>query len=204
MTTDRPGLVDRKRGRPTEAERAERKEQILDAAMERFMRDGYASTSVEQIAADCRVTKRTIYTYFGDKTEVFAAAIRRLHARAVDQPAPGSRPETLTGLAIRIVQSVQSAEAIALHRLVIAEAPRFPELASTFYTVGPAHYIDLLASALAGRGTRSQARARAESLFTLLLGEAHRKRLLGLLDPPSPAQARAHARHVLAQLDLSD
>ncbi len=202
MRRERSTAGGRKRGRPTEDERGERKELILDTAVALFIENGYALTTVDQLAAECQVTKRTIYTYFGDKADVFEAAVQRLHARVVDGSLADGQPERLDRLATRIVQTLHSAEAIGLHRLVIAEAPRFPALAAAFYAAGPEQYIHLLTTALATNSGRSTARRQAEGLFTLLLGESHRRRLLGLDGSPSPAQARAHARRALDLLDL--
>jgi TetR/AcrR family transcriptional regulator, mexJK operon transcriptional repressor len=42
----------------------------------------------------------------------------------------------------------------------------------------------------------------AEPLFSLLLGERRRRRLLGIESPPTPTQAAAHANAALAQLGL--
>ena len=43
----------------------------------------------------------------------------------------------------------------------------------------------------------------AEPLFSLLLGERHRRRLLGIDPQPTPAQAAAHADAALALLGLA-
>ena len=87
--------------------------------------------------------------------------------------------------------TLHSDEAIDLHRLVIAEARQFPELASAFYANGPRRYLDVLTELLDGDAVT------AEHLFGLLLGEPHRRRLLGLDPAPTPprAKAQAHAPH---------
>jgi hypothetical protein len=46
--------------------------------------------------------------------------------------------------------------------------------------------------------------ATAEDLFGLLLGEAHRRRLLGLTSAPTAEQARAHAQGALDALGLGE
>lgn len=193
MQTPEPTTA-RKRGRPTAVERAERRDEILDAAVEEFGRQGYAATTVDQIAAACQVTKRTIYTFFGDKTGVFAAAVGRLHDRVAAADEPDGVPADLPTLATRITMVLHSAEAVGLHRLVVAEANRFPELASAFYASGPERYIGMLGDHVGART--------APALFSLLLGEPHRKRLLGMLGPATEPEARAQAQTALAQLHL--
>jgi len=194
QTPDPTVTATRKRGRPTAAERDDRMRLILDTAVAEFLENGYAATTVEQIATRCQVTKRTIYTFYGDKTAVFAAAVGRLHDRVAQADPPDGTPVDLAVLADRITLVLHSAEAVGLHRLVVAEATRFPELAAAFYDNGPLRYIGLLA--------RRLPEATAEALFSLLLGENHRKRLLGLLGPVTPADARRQAAAALDQLHL--
>jgi TetR/AcrR family transcriptional repressor of mexJK operon len=192
----------RKLGRPTGAERLRRREEILDAAVRLFLEHGFGGVTLDQLAAAAQVTKRTIYTYFGDKGEVFDAAVRRLNEQVLHPGAPADRE--LRETAIRLVRTLHADTAIGLQRLVIAEARQFPVLASGFYANGPQRYIEALTDLVAARtglpaGPSAQ---RAEQLFSLLLGEPHRRRLLGLDRAPSRAQAVAHADSALAALSL--
>ena len=89
-------------------------------------------------------------------------------------------------LAARIVSRVHSDELVGLHRLVIAESARFPELAMILHSSGDARHIARLAEHIrAERGSASE--PLAEPLFSLLLGEKHRRRLLGIDQAPSAA-----------------
>ena len=178
----------RKRGRPTESEREQRREEILDAAVRLFLEHGYGGVSLDRLATEAKVTKRTIYAYVGDKTEVFTAAVARLNRDVL----PEADSTDLEALAVRLVTTLHSEVAIGLHRMVIAEARQFPDLATSFYAAGPQRYIEALANLVSC----------PEQLFTLLLGEPHRRRLLGLDPPPSRAQAKSHANGALTLLDL--
>lgn len=190
----------RKRGRPTPDERRARETEILTAALGVFLRSGYGASTVDELAAAAQVTKRTLYAYYGDKAGLFAAMVRHL-AAAVSLDAT-SDDDTLETLAARIVSRVHSDELVGLHRLVIAESMRFPELAQILHSSGDARHIARLAGHLrAERGPASE--PLAEPLFSLLLGERHRRRLLGIDPPPSAAQAAAHAGAALAQLGLT-
>jgi AcrR family transcriptional regulator len=70
-----------RRGRPAdERSRAERREQILDAAARAFAKEGYPNTEVQDVADAVGVGKGTIYLYFSSKEELFlAAADRGMH-----------------------------------------------------------------------------------------------------------------------------
>jgi TetR/AcrR family transcriptional regulator, mexJK operon transcriptional repressor len=190
----------RKRGRPTAAERRTRETEILSAALHVFLKSGYGASTVDELAAAAQVTKRTLYAYYGDKAEIFSAMVKYL-AAAVSLDAASDR-DTLETLAARIVSRLHSDELVGLHQLVIAESTRFPELALILHSSGDARHIARLAEHI--RAERDPARELlAEPLFSLLLGEKHRRRLLGIDPAPSPAQAAAHADAALAQLGLA-
>jgi len=180
-----------KLGRPTAAERALRRDRVLDAAVALFAARGFAATSLDEVAALAEVTKRTLYVDVGDKAALFAAAVEREQDR-VRAAATDSRP--VDEVAAEMVFVLLSDSAVALHRAVIAEAPRFADLAARFYVSGPQRSIDLLARSL------GQDEARAAALYSLLLGEPHRRRLLALDPAPSRKAAAAHAASALALL----
>jgi TetR/AcrR family transcriptional regulator, mexJK operon transcriptional repressor len=190
----------RKRGRPTAAERRAREAEILSSALGVFLRSGFGDATVDELAAAAKVTKRTIYAYFGDKDALFTAMVKDL-AVTVSLDTASDRG-TLSSLAGRIVFRVHSDELVGLHRLVIAEAGRFPELARVLHSYGDARHIARLAEHI--RAERDAALdGCAEPLFSLLLGERHRRRLLGLDPAPTAEEAAAHASQALAFLGLS-
>jgi TetR/AcrR family transcriptional regulator, mexJK operon transcriptional repressor len=194
-----PGIQPRKRGRPTAEERRAREAEILADVLCVFLHCGYGASTVDELAAAAQVTKRTLYAYYGDKAGLFAAMVKQL-AATVSLDAT-SDDDTLEVLAARIVSRVHSDELVDLHRLVIAESARFPELALILHSSGDARHIARLAEHIrAERGPASE--PLAEPLFSLLLGEKHRRRLLGIDPAPSPAEATRHARAALAQLGL--
>src|SRR5574338_1085014 len=56
---------------------AERREQILEAALRAWTKHGFDATTVEDLAREAGVAKGTIYLYFATKEELFAAAVER-------------------------------------------------------------------------------------------------------------------------------
>jgi AcrR family transcriptional regulator len=184
----------RKKGRPTEQERAQRRDDILDAAVRLLIADGFHQVTLDTIAAEAHVTKRTIYSYFGDRTDIGIAAVDRLRERVLGAP---DEAHDLAALAAAIVFTLHSDEAVGLHRLMIAEAGALPGLAERFYADGPRSYI----AALDRRLPHSDPE-RATALFALLLGEPHRRRLLGLRDAPTRREAAEHAASALRLLGL--
>ncbi|MFB4195532.1 TetR/AcrR family transcriptional regulator [Streptomyces carpaticus] len=195
VSTGEPSAPRRKRGRPTEAERALRRDEILDAAVRLFTARGFAQVSLDEVAATAHVAKRTIYGYFGDRTEIFIAAVERLRGRALALAEEGE--DTLDQLATEIVHTLHSDEAVGLHRLMVTEAYAFPALAERFYRDGPVSYVNALTERLPGHD-----RDLAGALFSLLLGEPHRQRLLGLRAAPTRAEAGDLATAALVRLGL--
>lgn len=57
--------------------KASKKEQILDAALELFYRDGFHATGIEKIRESANVSKKTLYNHFRSKDELILAVLRR-------------------------------------------------------------------------------------------------------------------------------
>jgi AcrR family transcriptional regulator len=120
-------------GRPKAADAALIADRIVTVAAERFLRDGYAATSIEAIAAQAGVSKRTFYARFPDKPAILVAVIDRLvheWLRGFDHAldATHSTEEALLTIARKTLDVALSPTALALHALITAESMRFPEI----------------------------------------------------------------------------
>src|SRR5919112_1658385 len=62
---------------------AERREQLLDAALELIAEQGYGGISMEAIARRAGVTKPVVYDLFGNRGELLMALLAREEARAL-------------------------------------------------------------------------------------------------------------------------
>jgi TetR/AcrR family fatty acid metabolism transcriptional regulator len=65
-------------GRRTHLPSDERRDQILDCALEAFARKGFHDTSIADICARAQIGRGTLYQYFKDKRDVLAALIDRI------------------------------------------------------------------------------------------------------------------------------
>jgi AcrR family transcriptional regulator len=61
--------------------RVQRREQMLTAATEAFARNGFAATSLDDIAAEAGVTRVILYRHFDSKTDLYQAVLDRMCAR---------------------------------------------------------------------------------------------------------------------------
>jgi len=75
---------------------------IVEAAYECFWRSGFARTSVDSIAAQAGVTKRTLYSYYRSKDDLLAAVLTRYNELATErlQRISGRMPPDLDGMII--------------------------------------------------------------------------------------------------------
>ena len=190
-----PELPARRGRKPDQKKR----EAIFEAAHRLFMSRGYGA-SVDAIAQEAGVSKQTVYKAFPAKVELFAAIAGRIsdgivapldHAHA-DALTPA---EVLTELSRHIFEVVYAESSIALHRVLIAERAQFPELAETFYRVGPGATRLRLAEYLARETARGRLKApepdvAAEHFLGMLTGHSYMRRLLGLETAPTE-QAKA-------------
>jgi AcrR family transcriptional regulator len=73
-----------RRGRPKAMSDAERRRQITQAAETLFVRKGYAGTSTREIAAQCKISKQTLYRLFPGKLDLFVAVVEAHRLKMID------------------------------------------------------------------------------------------------------------------------
>ncbi len=130
-TKEKPGV---RAGRPRRELAGEVDARILDAADRVFKERGLAGASIDEIARLAPVSKPTLYARFPGKEELFTAVLlRNIDAKIVELRSPSSGGATVQERLIRvgnaIAQEVLAEDTMALLRLAIAEAQRFPDLA---------------------------------------------------------------------------
>ena len=120
--------------------KAERPQEILEAAFTEFSRNGYATTTLERIAERAGVTKGTIYVYFENKEHLFISMVREFTKGAHDavqemfETHEGSTADLLrTQFSFIYQHLVADPRRREVVRMLIAEAPRFPELADRYH-----------------------------------------------------------------------
>ncbi|RJF80635.1 TetR/AcrR family transcriptional regulator [Oleomonas cavernae] len=135
---------------------------VLTAAKRLFLERGYAGTSMDAVAAAAPVSKRTLYQYFPGKEELFGAVIDSVWSGLGSTAIPaGEDPRAvLRGFVERLIAHWEHPDVIPLLRLIMAEAPRAPELSAAYYARGKAPAVATLAAylrPLAARGSLATA-----------------------------------------------
>src|SRR5216684_8596082 len=123
-------------GRPPKELAGEVDARILDAARKVFLERGFEGASIDEIAEVARSGKPTIYARFRDKRALFTEVVTqdilsRITEFKAEVPSGSTIEERLTSAASTLLHWGLDNERIALMRLAVAEARRFPDLAST-------------------------------------------------------------------------
>jgi TetR/AcrR family transcriptional repressor of mexJK operon len=200
-------VVSRRGGRPSKADAEKLAHRIVDAATELFFTLGYGATTVEAVARRTRISKRTFYHRFENKSALFSAVVHRTIERLrppsnVPLLQGANLPEILRGIADLILRAALSPPAIALHRVIVAESSRFPKLAAVVNNQGASEEaIRLIAGVLerearAGNLTIDNPIFAAQQFLHMIVALPQR-RAMGLGTPMTSAEVDDWARDVV-------
>lgn len=173
-------------------------EAILAAAQRAFFDHGFAATAIEQVAADAGVSKVTVYSHFGDKRGLFAAAVEqqceamRGHLRIEDLPV-GTLRQRLTAIGTAMGAFLSRDEMIQFDRRIAAETESDPAIGQAFLAAGPHRMRDafvrlLEAMAAAGELEIEDFPLAAEQFVSMCKGMGDLERRFGL--PPDEVRER--------------
>ncbi|AGZ41076.1 TetR/AcrR family transcriptional regulator [Actinoplanes friuliensis] len=128
----------------------EKRALIVRAATELFLESGYDRASLARVAERAGVSKATLFKQFPTKAALFDAIVITSWAETgvADMPPAGDLAAGLTVLGRRYATLVTQPEMTDLFRIVIAELPRFPELAKAHFSQGKLPYFESVRSYL--------------------------------------------------------
>lgn len=140
---------------PRRRRKAERPQEIIEAAFTEFSRNGYATTTLDQIAERAGVTKGTIYVYFESKEHLFISMVREFTKPTMEtmhdmfQTHDGSTADLLRAQFSFIYEHlVEDRRRREVVRMLIAEATRFPGLADRYHAEILQPCLDMLSQAI--------------------------------------------------------
>lgn len=129
MTDAEPKWTRRKDARPGE---------IIEAALELFVLNGFAATKLTEVAQRAGVVKGTLYRYFDTKEDLFRAAVRHLVAAnlvLVEHAVPidGTVAAVVPAMLRQVARGVTGSRIPSIVRMVLAESRVFPDLATIWH-----------------------------------------------------------------------
>src|ERR1700687_5171570 len=117
---------------------ADRRKAIIEAALDEFIARGYAATRLDDVAQRAGVAKGTIYLHFKDKEALFQELVRTslvplIGRLAAPPPQGGSIRAAFENFVETFAREVVTTRRGDIIRLVLAEGPRFPDIADFYY-----------------------------------------------------------------------
>ena len=182
----------------------ERRDAIIAIAKEVFAANGYAGTSMSNVAVRVGGSKATLYSYFKSKEELFEAVVekkceqieRLLNEAQIESG--GDLRAALTHFGEHFLELLLNEEMIATHRLTTAEAARFPEIGRTIYNSGVRPNQRRMAEFMEVAKEEGKLRAdtdtgvAAEQFCDLCMSGIHRRCLWNVAPPPTAEEIRGN------------
>ena len=192
-------------GRPKAGEVERRNEHIVRAAGEMFMQHGFGGTSMEAVAQTARISKRTLYARYPDKSTLFSEVLGGLVRRwLVPLDRFDSEQDNLEGILLALARHLTTSsltpESVSVNRLIIFESQRRPELGRLANNAARKPAIAAIASILSRRGSELRVidyEMAAEQFLGLTVGHGVHLANFGIELTPDEMD-----RYVRASVDL--
>jgi AcrR family transcriptional regulator len=146
----------------------EKRAAIVRASTTLFLESGYDRTSLAQIATASGVSRATLFKQFPTKAALFEAIVSEAWSadEGRESPSVGEPAAGLTTMGRHYADLLSRPEMADLFRIVIAEMPRFPDLADAQFTQGKLPYFDSVRSYLVAESEAGTLRVDDPDLVT--------------------------------------
>ncbi|MDJ0708529.1 MAG: TetR/AcrR family transcriptional regulator [Leptolyngbyaceae cyanobacterium MO_188.B28] len=126
----------------------QKREAILNAALAAFLELGYDRATIDYVAQQAKVSTATLYKHFQSKADLFGGIMAQVwradQVRSAPIPPDLSPQAALTQIGLEYAQLLTNPIIQPLFRVIIAEAPRFPELGNELYRQGKEPFLKRL------------------------------------------------------------
>lgn len=194
------GSPARKMGRPTADDALRLTSHILKSARDVFFEHGFDGASADMIAERAQISKRTLYARFGSRARVFEAAILDeidSQLRTLEPPIDDALDvwARLQAIADVLLGWLLTPRVIAMERVVVAQAVRFPALAANIHEFGYQRAVQWVVGILDHANAREEVAIAdpvfaAEQFVSLIVIAPLRRAALGLARPAYDVAAR--------------
>jgi|JI10StandDraft_1071094.scaffolds.fasta_scaffold133495_2 TetR/AcrR family transcriptional repressor of mexJK operon len=168
--------------------------QVMEAGSKLFTEQGFGAVSMDQVAKTAGVSKATVYAHFQSKEQLFVAIVRAACLSYAENVMPEVRDapdmrSALTRIGRSIAGFLMAPRTMAIYRVIVAEGPRFPELAQRYYETGPRNFKRLLTQYLKDAVAQGllkieNPRLASDQFCSMVRGPLYMQVLLGLKDDP--------------------
>jgi AcrR family transcriptional regulator len=144
--------------------KADRPEEIVNAALAVFAAKGFAAAKLDDIARQAGVSKGAVYLYFETKEDIFRAVVERAIApnigvvKAMAAAHPGPLEDLLRGVVEVVTGVIETAPVGGVLKMVVGEAGNFPELARVWHEKLVSQALGAMTTAIANAQARGEVR----------------------------------------------
>ena len=179
----------------------EKREQIVNAAAELFIENGFDGISMDRIAKIAGVSKQTVYSHFGNKEDLFRQCIEGKCIAGAMTPERFNDDlpidVVLLDLAVHFTQLLMSDEGVKVTRVCVSGAEKYPEVSEMFFEAGPNNIFNLFSAYLQRQVDANALKIEncqyAAWQFMFMVKSEHTfRRLLGLDQNLSEAEIHAY------------
>jgi TetR/AcrR family transcriptional regulator, mexJK operon transcriptional repressor len=185
-----------------------RRQTYVEAAQRLFFAHGYGATSMNAVAAAVGGSKTTLWSLFPSKLALFEAVVEGVvrdygTALTVDLDGAPDVATALVRMGDAIMATIMSEPITELHRLVMGEARRVPELGRVMFERGPgpgmARFAQWLERQMAAGTLRPGDSAMAAQQFSgLCRAGVVDRHLIGIVSPGDIDEGRREVRAAAA------
>jgi AcrR family transcriptional regulator len=178
-----------------------KRRQIMEGARQVFLSAGFDGASMNDVARAAGVSKGTLYAYFDSKEDLFEAIIRAEKTQAAERmcvflPDTSDPRAMLTDFGVRLLTRMAEPSTLALSRVVIAAAEKFPNIGRAFFEAGPLYGNQRLAERLraleqGGLISAPDPERAAWHFLDLCFSAGYKRLLFGVVESMSPEDIEA-------------
>lgn len=183
-----------------------RREQVLDAALEIIVEDGYAAASMEAIARRVDIAKPVVYNAFGDRQKLLMALLERQEQRAFAALASAMPPRSAASAPEDALISWASTLATAIHeqptvwRLMLLPADGTPAIVRAHVDEGREFVLNQIRGVLSEYLTGADMDVEVAAVAVLAMAEGLAAKLITEQDAYTPERVVAFAKGALKLL----
>lgn len=159
------------RGRPKAVIDTDLRDTVTRVAARLFVQKGYGATTTEEIAANCKISKQTLYRLFTGKAAMFAAVVAFKRLQWLTFEVPDDLPlQTALETIFRInIDEEEDYERLKLLEMTLLEKQSYPELQEILQNCGAAPGHQALASWIQRQADKNSIKLAGDALDTAYL-----------------------------------